>query len=306
MLLRGQGSVETLARHEVMIVDCHTQVWDPALWQGTPPIPMTIPAVADSARNLEVVSPVDRAIVLGFNSRYLSTGVSNRYVAEFVGRSPKLVGFAGIDPTDSAWLDELKAAHEVLHLKGVAVSPGLQSFHPADTRAMRLYEECVRRGMPVFFEQNHRNPASKLEYSRPILLDEVAREFPELRIVIAGMGYPWTDETIVLLAKHAHVYADVAGLLRHPWLTYNALLSAHEYGVIGKLLFGSGYPSKSPAAAIEALYSINQVSHDSTMIAIPREHLRGIVERDTLALLGIERPAATTRPAPPRLLDDVM
>lgn len=287
-----------------MIVDCHTQVWDPALWQGVPPVPMTSPS--DPARNLEIVHPVDRAIVLGFKSRYLSSEVSNRFVAEFVGRSPKLVGFAGIDPTDAGWPDELKAAQEELQLKGATVSPALQSFHPADSRSMRFYAECVRRSLPVVFEQFHRNPAAKLEFARASLLDEVAREFPELRLVIGGMGFPWVDETVVLLAKHPHVYADVAGILRHPWIAYNALLTAHEYGVIPKLLFGSGFPSKSPAAAIEALYSINQVCNGTNLIPIPREQLRGIVERDTLSLLGIERPPQAPRREPPRMLEDVI
>ncbi|QOJ13272.1 MAG: amidohydrolase [Planctomycetia bacterium] len=294
-----------------MIVDCHTQVWDPGLWQGQPPMPVA--TASDPLRSLEIVNPVDRAIVHGFKSCYLSTQVTNRTVAEFVGRSPKLVGFAGIDPTDAGWRDELRAAHEEYHLKGVTLSPALQSFHPADTRAMRLYEECVRRGLPVFFEQHHRNPASKMEYARPALLDEVAREFPELRLVIGGLGYPWVDEAVVVLAKHTHAYADVGGLLRFPWLSYNALVSAFEFGVIQKMLFGSGFPSKSPAAAIEALYSVNQVCHGSALRPIPREHLRGIVERETLVLLGIERAgspaprAAADRPlVSSRMLDDVV
>jgi predicted TIM-barrel fold metal-dependent hydrolase len=194
---------------------------------------------------------------------------------------------AGIDPTDDGCLEDLAAAQDEMGLKGVTVSPGLQDFHPSDTRAQELYAECIRRGMPVLFEQNHRNPAAKMEFSRPLLLDEVARDFPELRIVVSHFGYPWIHETVVLLAKHKHVFADVAGQLRRPWLTYNTLMPAHEYGVMGKLLFGSDFPFRSPAECIEALYSINQ-SMETNLVAIPREELQGIVERDSLALLGIE------------------
>ena len=156
---------------------------------------------------------------------------------------------------------------------------------------MRLYEVCTRRAMPVIFKQNHSSPAAKMEFSRPTLLDEVAREFPELRIVVAHLGYPWVAETVVLLARHPHVFADVAGLLRQPWTSYNALLAAHEYGVMEKLLFGSDFPYRSPATSIEALYSINQIRNGTSLAPIPREQLRGIVERDALALLGIEGPA---------------
>ncbi len=273
-----------------MIVDCHTQISDWSVHTGQPQPALTAQvAQADAARHLEAVDPVDRAIVLGFKSRYLSAEVSNRHVAEYVRRnSAKLIGFAGIDPTDPECLNELKLAQEELGLKGVTVSPALQNFHPTDTRAMRLYEECARRGMPLVFEQNQSNPASKMEFARPLLLDEVAREFPGLRVVVAHMGYPWVDETVVLLGKHPHVYADVAGLLRKPWLTYTALLAAYEHGVMNRLLFGSDFPKRSPAACIESMYSINQVRNGTGLIAIPREQLRGIVERDALSLLGID------------------
>lgn len=276
-----------------MIVDCHTQTWDANAQLGAAATVTALgePAfAADSIRHLEAVDPVDRAIVLAFKSRYLDLEISNSYVSDYVRQnSSKLIGFAGVDPTDDSCLDELAAAQDDLGLKGVTISPGLQDFHPSDTRAQELYAECIRRKMPVVFEQNHRNSSAKMEFARPLLLDEVARDFPELRIVVSHFGYPWIHETVVLLAKHRHVFTDMAGLLRHPWLTYNALMPAYEYGVMDKLLFGSDYPYRSPAECIEALYSINQ-SMETNMVAIPRAELRGIVERDSLALLGIEQP----------------
>ena len=274
----------------------NTQIWDPAEHFGPAAAAMVQhTGQADATHHLEAVDAVDRAIVLAFKSRYLETEIPNAYVAEYVQQnSSKMVGFAGIDPTERDWMEELRIAQEELLLKGVTVSPAMQNCHPSDTRSMRLYEACVTRGMPVIFEQNHRSPAAKMEFSRPLLLDEVAREFPDLRIIISHLGYPWTEETVVLLGKHANVYADIAGLHRRQWLTYNALLNAYEYGVIDKLLFASDFPYRAPTECIESLYSMNQISHGTNLKAIPREQLRGIVERDTLTLLGIERP---THPA---------
>ncbi len=289
-----------------MIVDCHTQVWDAGGTFLRATAPYVSPTVhADASRHLEAVDPVDRAIVLAFKSRYLDAEIPNEFVAEYVQKySAKLIGFAGIDPTERDALEELRIAQEDLRLKGVTISPPMQNFHPSDTQAMRVYEECQRRNMPILFAQNHWNPASKGEFGRPMLLDEIARELPELRVVIAHMGYPWIDETIVMLGKHRHVYADISGLLRQPWKAYNALLAAHEYGVIDKLLFGSDFPFRSPAACIEALYSINQVSAGTNLQTIPREHLRGIVERDALVLLGIESPTTASRKIRRGILDD--
>lgn len=278
-----------------MIVDCHTQIWNSndQLGRGAA---LVAPAVqADERHHLQAVDPVDKAIVLAFKSRYLDAEIPNGLVAEYVRRnSTKLVGFASVDPNDRDWLEELRIAQDELHLKGVMVSPEMQDFHPSDTRAMRLYSQCSQRGLPVLFEQNHRHPAAKMEYAQPSLLDEVAHEFPDLHIVIARMGHPWVAQTVVLLGKHRNVYADVAGLLPQAWLSYTALLAAYEYGVLDKLLFGSDFPHRSPATCIEALYSINQFSHGSNLQPIPREHLRGIVERDALQLLGIGGPATPT------------
>ncbi|MCK4342663.1 MAG: amidohydrolase family protein [Phycisphaerae bacterium] len=288
-----------------MIVDCHTQIWNSQAQLGrATPVVQTIQA--DETHHLAASDPVDKAIVLAFKSAYLQAEIPNRFVAEYVRRNPaKMIGFAGIDPTDRDWLEELRVAQDDLRLKGVIISPEMQNYHPADTRAMRLYGECARRSMPVLFEQNHRHSASKMEFSQPMLLDEVAQEYPELPIVIARLGHPWVEQTVVLLGKHPNVYANVAGLLPQPWLSYSALVAAHEYGVMDKLLFGSDFPYRSPAVCIEALYSINQFSHGSNLPPIPREQLRGIVERDALELLGIAGPAQpNSTPASPIFVED--
>ena len=291
-----------------MIVDCHTQIWETnsPIWTtqlAAASVKKTIEA--DAVRHLAASDPVDHSIVLGFKSCYLEAEIPNRYVADYVRRNPtKMVGFAGIDPTDPEWRGELEQAQDQLRLKGVTISPSMQDYHPCDTRAMELYEQCSQRGMPILFQQNHRSPAGKMEYSRPFLLDNVAREFPKLRIVIAHMGYPGIDETVVLLGKHEHLYAEISGLLDFPWTSYNALLTAYQFGVMDKLLFGSDFPFKAPAACIEALYSINQVSQGTNLTAIPREHLRGIVERDALTLLGIAGPKPLNKPSTSIITDD--
>jgi hypothetical protein len=119
------------------------------------------------------------------------------------------------------------------------------------------------------------------------LLDEVARTFPRLPIIIAQLGQPWIDETICLLGKHHNVFADISGTLSHTWQAYTALVSAHQNQVIDKLLFGSDFPYTSATDCIEALYSINQIAQGTNLPVVPRESLRGIVERDSLGLLGL-------------------
>ncbi len=289
-----------------MIVDCHTQIWssNDQLGRAAPSVPPAMPA--DEGHHVEATNPVDKVIVLAFRSRALDAEVPNESVADYVRRhATKMIGFAGIDPNERDWLEDLRIAQDDLGFKGVTLSPENQDFHPSDTRAMRLYEECLRRSMPIMFLHDHRSSSSRLEFAQPLLLDEVALEFPTLRMVIGGIGYPWVDQTLVLLAKHRHVYADIAGLVGQPWILYTALLSAFELGVMDKLLFGSDFPFRLPAACIEALYSVNQFGHGSNLPAIPREQLRGIVERNTLERLGIGVPVTTNnRSVNPIFADD--
>ncbi|RKY06921.1 MAG: amidohydrolase, partial [Planctomycetota bacterium] len=126
--------------------------------------------------------------------------------------------------------------------------------------------------------------------AQPYLLDEVARKFGSLKIIIGSMGVPFVPQTICMLAKHENVYADLTISPEKVWQIYNIVVSAHEAGVMDKLLFGSGYPLARADNCIETLLGFNKLLADTNLPTVPREQIRGIIERDTLALLGISRP----------------
>jgi predicted TIM-barrel fold metal-dependent hydrolase len=291
-----------------MIVDCHTHIWQspeqlglldlgeiprnsrsrPRTGAPNRTVWRSVPA-ADPDHHWAQSATVDKSIVLGFKSRYLQAEIPNQYISDYVSRYPqKLIGFAGIDPSERSAAEEVKIAKSDLRLRGITISPPNQDFHPSDTRAMRVYEEAEKLGMPILVHPSGQyTEQSKLEYGRPYLLDEVARSFPKLRLVVAQLGQPWIDETICLLGKHGNVFADVSGMLSRPWQAYNALVAAHQAGVIDKLLFGSDFPYTNAEECIEALYHINQLAQGTNLPVVPREALRGIVERDALGLLGL-------------------
>jgi predicted TIM-barrel fold metal-dependent hydrolase len=263
-----------------------------------PPLPRDAnrELLAGPNRLLAAAEHVDRSIVLGFKSRYLGVDLSNDYLAAKVADHPdRLIGFAGIDPSrPREATEDIHRAKNELGLRGVAVAPAAQDFHPTSSQAMQVYAVTAQARLPIIFHVGvELTVETKLEFAQPLLLDEVAREFPDLRIVVSHMGFPWISETNMLLAKHEHVFAEISWMLHQPWQAYQALLSAYHAGVIDKLLFGSGFPYLPPDFAIESLYSINQMIHGTHLPTIPREALRGIVERDTLALLGLEPPMAT-------------
>jgi predicted TIM-barrel fold metal-dependent hydrolase len=76
------------------------------------------------------------------------------------------------------------------------------------------------------------------------------------------------------------------------------MLAAFERGVTDKLLFASGFPNETPERAIERMYTVNSVRNGTHLPGIPRETVRGIVERDSLRLLGIEHVGPMKAPAP--------
>jgi len=118
------------------------------------------------------------------------------------------------------------------------------------------------------------------------MLRRVCRWMDDRRLLTTEL-YAIDDEN-AQVTESARIFADLAGLPSRPWQLYNALLNAEHFGVMDRLLFGSGFPQETPARAIETLYSLNTFSQGTQLPSVPRAHIREIVERDSLALLGLD------------------
>lgn len=92
--------------------------------------------------------------------------------------------------------------------------------------------------------------------SRPSLFDDVAIRYPELRMVLAHLGHPRYGECLAVIRKHPHVYADISALFYRPWQFYNMLITAQEYRVTHKLLFGTDYPFVGALESIDGLRNV--------------------------------------------------
>ena len=239
---------------------------------------------------------VDVAVVHGFRSAMLGAHVPSEHIAELIARHPNsMIGIAGIDPLAPGSQNEIHRIIE-MGMSGITISPSMQGLHPTHSAAMRIYESCEERGLPVMVSRPEIPLASSvLEFDRPGNWDEVARSFPQLKIVIGGLGFPWIDETLALLQKHENLFADLSIVVARPWQVRTALLNAQSLGILDRLLFASGWPATTPAHAIETLYSLNTFSQGNAQPSVPRSEIRTIIERDSLAALGIDRaPGSTT------------
>lgn len=257
-----------------MIVDCHTHINNPS---------QTI----ETVEHLDACEKIDACIVLTRN-RPESAG-ANKEVSHYVKEHSKMVGFAAINPIeDKISVKKIKSLTRDLGLKGVVLYCPQDKFHPTHSRAMRFYETAAELKLPVFFHNAPSlSPEAVLDYAQPYLLDEIAREFPSLKIIIGSMGMPFVPQTFCMLAKHENVYADLTISPRKVWEVYNIVISAYEAGVMDKLFFGSDYPFAQPGSCIETLLGFNKLLADTSLPTVPREKIRQLIERDTLTLLEI-------------------
>jgi len=249
---------------------------------------------ADTSEHLAAVETVDACVVLAScNGPREDT---NRKLAEYVGRHrEKMVGFAVADPTQDRINDKgLASLTEKLGLQGLVVYCSMAGFHPAHSQAMRLYEVAQEAGLPIFFHNGSHALSAQaiLEYAQPYLLDEVARAFPRLKIVIGNMGVPFVEQTLSMVAKHENVFADLTIRPSKLWQTYNIVIAAYERNAMDKLVFGSGFPAANSGECIEALLGFNMLMADTKLPTVPRGSIRSVIERDSLELLGIRKSAA--------------
>jgi predicted TIM-barrel fold metal-dependent hydrolase len=260
-----------------MIVDCHTHV-------------RSLDEV-DASEHLAAAETVDACVVLA--SPDGSRDTTNGKLSEYMDRNrARMVGFAVIDPTQDP-IDEKSLASQVekLHLQGFVLYCSLYGFHPVHSRAMQFYAAVQEMGLPIFFHNSSHALKSHaiLEYTQPYLLDEVARAFPELKMVIGNMGVPFVEQTLSMVSKHEHVFADLTIRPGKVWQTYNIVVAAYERDVMDKLLFGSGFPLGSAGECIETLLGFNMLLADTKLPTVPRGSIRNVIERDSLELLGIRR-----------------
>jgi uncharacterized protein len=280
-----------------MIVDCHTHLHE---CPGHVSQAFATEAKArggDGAMDLHVppqrhwraMESVGKAVVLGFRAFESGLVIPNEYIADYVRAHPeKLIGFASVDPAEDDARVMLEHAIKDLRLAGLKLAPIYQHIHPLDERMLPIYEFCQAHHVPILIHQGTTFlQAAPLAVALPILLEDVAMRFPDLKVVVAHLGQPWIVETLVLIRKQPNFFADVSALHYRPWQFYNALITAKEYGVLNKLLFGSDFPYTTAEATMAALRVFNQLTVGTHLPTLAAEEIEQLIHSPTLELLGL-------------------
>lgn len=180
--------------------------------------------------------------------------ISNEEIATAcAGHADVLIPFASIDPAKGQpGAREARRLAEQFGVRGFKFHPSLQGFSPNDRVAFPLYEVLQELGLPAIFHTGQTGIGAgirggggiRLKYSNPMCIDDVAVDFPDLRIVMAHPAFPWQDEALAVATHKPNVYIDLSGwspkyfppqLIRYA----NTLLK-------DKVLFGSDYPLITP------------------------------------------------------------
>jgi predicted TIM-barrel fold metal-dependent hydrolase len=270
MLLRTQTQEDTV------IVDVHVHAgagpnhWNYDIWRealepyGTP-VEVLEQEPVDIVRKMQEAG-VTKACLLALKAPAWRTVIPNEYVAGIVAEHPDLfIGFASVDPNmglEAA--DELERAYEDLGMRGVKLAPCYQMYHPLDPVAFPVYDRAQELGMPILFHQAWtRIREAPMKWAHPMLLDDLALAFPELRIILAHVGLPWQVDALHLAAKHPNVYVDISARDAPSYGGgYSALaeelLLARTLMILDKVLYGSDCPWTDPATYVEQIQSINK------------------------------------------------
>lgn len=198
-------------------------------------------ATPDGAEQILDESGVDVAVVLA-DCHPLTTGITgNDRVAEYCAGRQRLIPFACINPHVHLHpTQELRRCVDELGMRGLKLGPTYGHFWPNDPSIYGLYALAEELSIPVLVHTGISVfKGSKLKYGDPLLLDDVAVDFPELVIVQAhsGRGF-WYDRAFTLARYHENVYMEIAGLPPAKLLTYFPELER----VADKVLFGSDFP----------------------------------------------------------------
>ena len=167
-------------------------------------------------------------------------------IAEAVRRFPKrFLGLAGLDPTEGmAGVRALEHAVKELGFVGAHFYPHWFELAPDHARWYPFYAKCVELDVPVQLQVGQSliyNPQQRLRsVGRPIALDAVACDFPELKLIGIHVGIPWTDEMIAMAWKHPNVYIGSDAHSPKYWPA-SFVQYVNTYGQ-DKVIFGTDYP----------------------------------------------------------------
>ncbi|MEY9854879.1 putative TIM-barrel fold metal-dependent hydrolase [Catenulispora sp. GAS73] len=211
----------------------------------------TLPEIAAYYRERKmacVVFTVDAESATG------TPAVPNEEVAEAAAANPDvIIPFASIDPYKGRLgVNQVRRLVREFGVRGFKFHPNVQGFAPNDRLAYPLYEAIEAEGAIAVFHTGQTGIGAgaragggiRLKYSNPMLVDDVAVDFPDLPIILAHPSFPWQDEALAVATHKPQVHIDLSGW--SPKYFPPQLVQYANTLLKDKVLFGSDYPLLTP------------------------------------------------------------
>lgn len=277
----------------MMLTDWHSHIWDPenlglefaAAIDGHYVHKPSHGGTPEAHWEAMERAGIDECVIIALTSDHLGVSIPNEAVADYARTwDGKAVAVASVDPNRSSAAAELRETH-AMGMRGVKLAPPYQNFHPHSPEAYSVYEVAAELGMFMIFHQGGVSvPRGVLEVAQPVLLDRVARDFPDTTIIVAHMGQPWHHEVVPLLRKHPRMYADLSARCSRTSQLRRILRDLNDYDLIPKVLWGSDFPTFDPVLHAEQLLQ----AADPNDEGLPDVgQLRGVLSRRLASVPGI-------------------
>ncbi|CAN5206165.1 4-hydroxyphenyl-beta-ketoacyl-CoA hydrolase [soil metagenome] len=247
------ASVDAIDVHTHVEVDCHGHAaYDDELVNATRTYfkmgdgaASTVDELAELYRAhnaAAVVFTIDAETAMGHRPNSIDD-----VIAGAVRNNDVLIPFGSVDPWNPGAVENVTRQVN-LGVRGFKFHPSMQAFEPNHRRFYSIYEAISAAGVPALFHTGQTGLGSglpgghgiKLRYSDPMLLDEVAADFPDLTIVMAHPAVPWVDAQIAIAGHKANVYLDLSGY--SPKYFPPQLVKAMTRQLRTKVLFGTDFP----------------------------------------------------------------
>lgn len=210
---------------------------------------------------------IDKSVIFAGGSLKLS----NEELIKIIEAHPdRFLGAIYFDPTKIYYSEYNKNIVELLKypsIVGAKFYCGYEYFYPNDIFLQNYFQILESRNKLAIFHLGDTYSVvktAKLKYAQPIYIDDVAVDYPNLKIVMAHMAYPWHRDAAEIMYKNSNVYADVSGFVYGDFTeqdkdkfktVWNELQLI--YGSTDRLLFGTDSPISTQHSYVKTLKELN-------------------------------------------------